>query len=234
MVIIDEKDIGKTKEELLMDLIAEWLGERIPLDKIVYGLPEELDQRPDLPYDPNTFVPARVDIRYDDRYSEQGSGFMYRRRSIVEHLAGCDLSTITPLKLPFTIHDLIDQINKCVPYPIDKDDLVNHKYETKEDYENGIHIQAHPHSYLWMDGEKVKIDDRWIDGIPLLKNTRLNGFFKWKPVDAVAFAAAAAQAAVSRERSGRLAAARNRVADRLDQSRQEQGLRPQRNHHRVK
>lgn len=232
MVIIDEKDIGKTKEELLMDLISEWLGERIPLDKIKYGLPEELDQRPDLPYDPNTFVPAKVNIQYDERYSEMGSGFMYRRRSIVEHLAGCDLSTITPLKLPFSIHDLIEQINKCVPYPIDKDDLVDYKYETKEDYENGIRIQAHPHSYLWMDGETVKIDDRWIDGIPLLTVTRLIGFFKWTPVDAVAFASAQAAAAVAQERSGRLAAARLRVADRLDQSRLDKGLRLTKNPNR--
>lgn len=219
MVIIDENDIGKTKEELLMDLIAEWLGERIPLDKVKYGQPQALDQRPDLKFDPNTFIPARVDVRYDGRYDTSGSGFMYRRRSIVDHLEGCDLTTITPLTLPFSIWDLIDQINKCVPYPIDKYDLVNHVYETKEDYANGIHIEADPHSWLWMDGEKTKIDDRWIDGLPLLTNTRLNGFYKWAEEDPEAANLVVLQARVAQNNIDRLAEAKARIAARAEKAR---------------
>lgn len=206
MVIIDQDDIGKTRDELLMDLVAEYLGFRIPLDKIVFGNPQELDQRPDLSFDPNTFIPARVDTAYDDRYSEAGSGFMYRRRSIVEHASGCDFSKVAPTTLPFTTHDLIDQFNKCLPYPIDESDIVLIEYKTKEDYEKGVEFKADPHSLFWTDGEKINIDDRWITGEPIITVTDLPGFFKWKPDSQ--------EALFNRRANDAIAAARARVEER--------------------
>ena len=64
-VIIDENDIGKTNIELLTDLIYETNKLRIPEDKIKYGLPMDLDTRPDNLYDHNTFVPFKIDPDYN-------------------------------------------------------------------------------------------------------------------------------------------------------------------------
>ncbi len=220
MVIIDEKDMGKTREELLMDLVSEHLGFRIPIDKIVFGQPTELDQRPDLKFDPNTFISARVDIRYDDRFSLDGSGFMYRRRSIVEHAAGCDFSTVSPMTLPFTTYDLIEQFNRCLPYPIDQSDIVFVEYKTKEDYAGGVSFKAAPHSLFWIDGEKIQIDDRWITGDPVLAQTELPGFYKWTPPTGPS-----AQARFNASALAALTAAQTRVNQRLAANKKRAGLR---------
>lgn len=217
MVIIDEDDLGKSREELLMDLVAEYLGFRIPLDKIVFGEPEALDQRPDLEFDPNTFIPAQIDIAYDSRFSDMGSGFMYRRRSIVEHASGCDFSKVAPTKLPFTTHDLIEQFNQCLPYPIDESDVVLVEYKTKEDYEKGVTFAAAPHSLFWTDGETIQIDDRWITGEPVIVVTDLPGFFKWKPESA--------EVLFARRANERIAAARMRIEQRTIAFNEARGIR---------
>lgn len=182
MVIIDEKDIHKSKEEILMDLIYESTGQRIPLEHVKFGKPVELDARPDLKFDPNTFIPARVNPRYDNRYNSSGSGFMYRRRSIFEHIQGCSFNGVAIYSLPAKLTDLLEQINRCLPYPIAKEDVSEVEITSLEQIQKGIRFAAHPESILWCEGGIVPIDTRALEGIPLVTVTQLNGFKKWSPI----------------------------------------------------
>lgn len=180
MVVIDERDINKTREELLMDLLYEATGERIPLEHIKFGKPQELDARPDLDDDPNTFIPAKVNPRYDSRYNYKGSGFMYRRRSIYAHMRGCVFDGITPTHLPFKVSDLLDQINHCLPYPIKKEDIVDYEYTSLEQLKgNTIRLQAHPESLIWCEGGEIPIDKRILTNEPIVSVFLLDGFKEW-------------------------------------------------------
>lgn len=181
MVVIDEKDVGKTEEQVLMDLIYEGTGQRIPLDKVKFGKPREVDQRKDLDLDANTFIPARVDATYDARYAGPGSGFMYRRRNIDNHSAGADFNNIAPMALPFKITDILDQINDCLPYPIEARDVIDYEYKTLAEVEDkGVRLDANPDSLLWIKGVGFFVNTTYINGAPLIGNATLDGFNEWQ------------------------------------------------------
>ena len=181
-VIIDRHDVGKTTEDLLRDLLYESTGARIPGDKIVYGKPRELKQRPTYKYDPNTFIPVIVDIVYDTRFRTTGDGFMYRRRSIIEHCANVDFTSIKPDFFPFRISDILDQINSYLEYPIAMDDLVEYEYSSVEQWSSGVLLMARDDSYLWTDGQTVMIDTSSVNQNNLLTNYTLDGFNIYQPV----------------------------------------------------
>jgi hypothetical protein len=180
MVVIDENDVGKSREQVLMDLIYESTGQRIPLEKVKFSKPLEVDQRRDLATDPNTFIPCQVDQQYDDRYWAQGSGFMYRRRSIFDHTVGIDLNSVRPSVLPFKISDVLDQINDVVPYTIQVSDIIDYEYTTLEQVLEGITLQAHPESLLWMRGRTFQVDTGALTGDLLIQETDLDGFTEYQ------------------------------------------------------
>lgn len=183
MIVIDEKDISKQQEEVLLDLIYEATGQRIPLSKIKFGLPDSVDPRKDLDLDHNTFISAYVDPSYDSRYWKDGSGFLYRRRVISEHTLDVDFSNVQPLTLPFNITDVLDQINTRMLYPIHQNDIVDYEYKSLEDVvQKGIHLKANPHSLLWIGGMHIHVNVSKIDGNdPLISNINIDGFNEWHP-----------------------------------------------------
>ena len=179
MVVIDEHDVGKTKTEVLMDLIYEATGRRIPLDKVKFGRPREVDVRKDLIYDPNTFIPMRVDPGYDNRYNTPETGVLYRRRSLKDHLKDVDFSKVYVVQYPVRVSDLLDQINTQLKYPISEGDVQEFQYDTPEQIEKfGLYIMADPDSVLWFDGGPMMGVD--VDGRPkLITVTHLLGFYKY-------------------------------------------------------
>lgn len=179
MVIIDEHDVGKSREEVLLYLVYEATGQVIPLDKIVFGKPQEVDPRKDLDLDPNTFIPAQVVVEYDERYWIQGSGFLYRRRNIINHIEPVDLSKVQPQALPFKMTDLLDQINAILPYPIKADDMIDYEYKTLDEVKAGVRLQAHPESLLWISGASFLVDTTVLEGGPLIKLPHIDGFHEW-------------------------------------------------------
>lgn len=181
MVIIDEHDVGKSREQLLMDLIYETNGARIPLDKIRFGKPREVDPRIDLDDDPNTFIPAVINPEYDNRFPPSEGGFMYRRRSLALYVEDKDFSAITPLYLPFKISDLLEEINSVLPYGFQIEELVDHEYTTVEQVEKGIVIEARKDAYIWFSKVKAFINTSKISGGPLISNVWLNGFNAYEP-----------------------------------------------------
>lgn len=180
-VIIDDNDNGKSREALLMDLIYESNGIRVPLDKIKFGIPREVDQRKDLDNDPNTFIPVKVNNQYDNRFALGTSGIMYRRRSIAKHIAGIDLAVITPLFLPFKVSDLLEQINTLVPYEFQVEEIENYEYRTLAEVEAGVKLVAKKQAYLWFEGATFNVNTTKISGAPLIANKTLNGFKVYEP-----------------------------------------------------
>ena len=176
MVVIDEHDVGKSREELLMDLIYETNGQRIPLDKIKFGIPREVDQRPDLDFDANTFIPVEIDSAYDDRFGNGIGGIMYRRHDLGAYTKDVDLTVVMPLFLPFTIQDILEQVNALLPYPIAPEEVINYEYKTMEQVNFGVTLKARADAYIWFHGVHFKVDTTQLEGAPLIQNTVLNGF----------------------------------------------------------
>lgn len=179
MVTIDNDDLGKTRFQVLMDLIYESNGFRFPLDKITFKAPSELDKRKDLEFDPNTFIPARVNPRYDARFATPQSGIMYRRRSLPKHIEGINFKVITPMFLPFKISDVLDQINEIVPYEFQIEEIVDYEYKTLDEARAGIRLQARPESVLWFAGKSFMINTKAIGGGVLIENPELDGFHEY-------------------------------------------------------
>lgn len=178
MVVIDEHDLGKTKIQVLMDLIYESTGLRIPEHRIKYGKPVALDQRPDLDLDPNTYIPVKIDQVYDYHLSEQ-AGFMYRRRSLKEHLHGVTLNLSFP-RFPITLHELIlEVINPQLKYPLNCSDFID--YEITDPETDHLKIVAHPESLLWYgDGGDIPIEPPGNQFLILVENPFLTGFYPYQ------------------------------------------------------
>lgn len=144
-VVIDEHDIGKTKIQLLTDLLYETNGLRVPEDRIKYGDPQPLDARPDLLWDPNTFIPFRIDPTYDDRYS-RNAGFMYRRLDLKDYVGSHDFQ-VQITHFPFRISEVLDQINAQLPFPLDLNDIVDYEFSAPNTVK--FDLVANPKSVLW-------------------------------------------------------------------------------------
>ena len=182
MVVIDENDVGKAREDVLIDLIYEATGQRIPLSKVTFGVPTEVDPRKDVEFDHNTFIPARIDPQYDSRYWKEGSGFLYRRRNINDDFGNIDFSDAQPVTLPFRISDILEQINTHLRYPIREDDIVDYEYTSLQEVdEKGVHLKAHPHSMLWVGGLWINVNTERIGGGPLINVLEVDGFNQWFP-----------------------------------------------------
>ncbi len=184
MVVIDEHDLGKTRKEVLMDLIYEATGRRIPLDKVVFGKPLEVDVRKDLRLDPNTFIPMRIDMGYDARFNTAESGVLYRRRDLADHVKDIEASQIIVDKLPVKVSDLIEQINDQLTYPVLACEVLDYQYDTVEQLvKYGLILRANPDSVLWYNGGAINgIDTGNVDGTkpPLVVNPYLMGFYKYQ------------------------------------------------------
>lgn len=173
MVVIDEHDIGKTKIQILMDLLYESTGLRTPEDKIQYGHPKALDARPEVLDDPNTFIPVRIDQNYDDRLSRQ-SGFLYRRRDIGTHFKDRPIQLSFP-RFPITLHEIIlEQMNPQLSYPLDVTDFIDYKITDPET--DTLKIVAHPESFIWCNQGVMAIEPPSEEFFVLVANPWLDGF----------------------------------------------------------
>lgn len=178
MVVIDEHDIGKSKLDLLTDLIYESYGRRIPLDKVKYGHPQELDVRPDILDDPNTFIPATIDINYCGNRSPD-AGFMYRRRTLKEYFDDNPVN-VAITTFPISIRQLlVDQINPQLPFPIDPLDI---KDDQVTDPTLGtIRIRPVSDSFIWCTNFDLTVTPLDPDYFKLVTIQSLNGFNEYVP-----------------------------------------------------
>lgn len=175
MVILDHNDVGKDKLEILTDLLYETNGDRIPLSKVKYGLPEEMDTRPDIKTDHNTMIPLKVQQDYSTLY-ENAAGLLYRRVELVDYLAHLEPGDIEfhSNVFPVQLCEILPQINAQLEYPIDCHDVLSHPIEHSGVQD--IVIQAEPHSLIWTGQAKISVTVINDSLVPLYTTVALRGF----------------------------------------------------------
>lgn len=176
MVVIDHRDIGKSKLELLTDLLYESNGDRIPLSKVRYGFPVEADTRPDIKTDHNTFIPLKVDQDYSTLYEKGKSGLLYRRIEIADHLESVQdvVFEFHSATFPVRLCDILPQINAQLEYPLDCGDVVSYSIEGPG--EQTVVIKMNPRSYLWTGRSTIKVNVINDNLIPLYNVSAIRGF----------------------------------------------------------
>jgi hypothetical protein len=172
MVIIDEHDLGKTRSQILLDLLYEALGVRLEETWYTKGIPKALDSTPTNPWDANTYM----DIQYAPYYKEVKSqqAVMYRRRDIGEHLAQYAFH-LTYTRFPTTTSQIVeDLINPHLNFTLLDEDLT---IETIDDpTSQQIVIKANPESLIWCGQAKIDIDVPGDEFFVLAQVTVLGGF----------------------------------------------------------
>lgn len=176
-VVIDENDIGKTKIELLTDLLYESTRRRIPEEHIKYGDPQALDQRPDRKWDSNTFIPFKIDADYDDRFSRNNTGFMYRRRDLSDYLADYSF-TIEVDHFPFRISEYLGEINSFLPFPLDAAEILD--YEFNDRTKTTFDLIADPKSLIWTGRAKITLEPLNPVFFKLVPMPFIPGFFQYQ------------------------------------------------------
>ena len=172
-VIINIADAGKSIVQLLTDLIFESEGIRYPESKVKYGSVQVLDARPEVLDDPNTFLPFSTKSDFDDRYV-QGGGLLYRRRELASHFTNVGPIHIYTPHLTFKIHDVLDQINLNLSYPLTPDDVLNTTINAAT--ATRLELISNPLSYIWINKASTAMVIHTEEKINLLTQVDLNGF----------------------------------------------------------
>ena len=178
-VIINIADAGKSIIQLLTDLIFESEGIRYPESKVKYGDVQVLDARPEVLTDPNTFVPFWTNSDFDDRYV-QGAGLLYRRHELSSHFQNVGTIHIYTQHFTFKIHDVLDQINLYLSYPLTPADVLNTTVDATTATQ--LELTANPLSYIWINGASTPLVVHAEDKLSLLSQTDLDGFRIYTPV----------------------------------------------------
>lgn len=138
--------------------------------------PIELDIRPDILDDQNTYIKALVDKDVDYRLDPSNTGYLYRRLPLAA-LRNSTGHQIVPPALPFKTYDILDQINLQLETQLTENDLENLEYTSLEEL---LTIQAKPTSKVWIGWRNIDVDGAG----PKLKFfdlVLLDGFFAWSP-----------------------------------------------------
>lgn len=159
-------DYNKPAKDILLDLIFFSNGIRFRSDIVSFGLPQVLDQRPDIDSDANTFIPLSVNPDYDDRY-EGNSGLLYRRGTL-EDVVPREEGLVTTPDYPFTTIDLLPAINAHYGTQIESTDIIDQTYVSAAD---PLNVVFDPHALVWQGTSVVNLQ--------MMAVTSLNGFFEY-------------------------------------------------------
>ena len=165
--------------EILLDLISIY-NQRYRLEphQVQFGDPQDLDTRPDILDDTNSFIPAVVDSNVDSRLVPDNTGFLYARLplGILKKDKEYD---IDPLPVPFSTYQILDQINDQYACQLTEDDLEDTVYTSMDDWFN---IYAKPTSKVWIGKRRIDVVG---DGpkYVLFPQTFLTGFTAWDSED---------------------------------------------------
>lgn len=146
-------DFDRPEDEILCDLVYVTNKYKLPPPMVVFGTPQELDQRPDIEDDPNAYIPAKVNPKFDFRLVPRETGFLYHRIPLAA-LRVVDDSVITPLAIPFKTYDILDAINQQLGVQLTENDLENTEYTTMDD---DFIITAKPTSKIWTGWRYINV-----------------------------------------------------------------------------
>lgn len=152
MVLSIKRNYNKSTKELALEQIAISTGYRIPASKVIFNVPKALDIFPGIKTDENTYIDAKVQSGYVPT-SDGNAGFLYRREDLGV-LDAVDDFVITPPDYPYTLLDILPQINAYLGTQLGKDDVVN---STHYDNAEGLILRASPQSLMWVGTKTLSV-----------------------------------------------------------------------------
>jgi hypothetical protein len=146
-------DFDRPETDILCDLVYVTNKYKLPPPMVSFGTPMELDQRPDIEDDPNSYIPAVVNPKFDYRMFVTETGFLYHRIPLAA-LRVQDDSVIQPLAIPFKTYDILAAINQQLGVQLSENDLENTEYTTMDD---DFIITAKPTSKIWTGWRYINV-----------------------------------------------------------------------------
>ena len=146
-------DFNRPETETLCDLIYVSNKYKLPPSMVVFGTPQALDQRPDIEDDPNSYISAKIQQKFDYRMVPKVTGFLYHRIPLAA-LRVVDGTTIVPPAIPFKTYDILDQINRQLGVQLSQNDLENTEYTTMD---ADFVITAKPTSRIWTGWRYINV-----------------------------------------------------------------------------
>ena len=177
--LILQYQLNRPGIEILLDLISIYnQGYRLEPHQVEFGDPQDLDTRPDILDDTNSFIPAEVDASVDSRLVPGNTGFLYARLPLGVLKKDKEYD-IDPLPVPFSTYQILDQINDQYNTQLTEDDLEDTEYVSMDDW---FYIHAKPSSKVWIGTKRIDVVG---DGpkFVLFVQSFLNGFTAYDPLD---------------------------------------------------
>lgn len=152
------KGLHRTSLEIALDLIFATTEIEFPADKVIFGIPQAIDVRPDIDTDPNTYIPVKwVADGFDYRYNPPADEGVLSNRIPLTLLTPLEeIEFKEPIAFKFTIHSILDKINAKLNAQLTKDDVVDIAYEGNNDF---IIVRASYKSLVWISELQI-----WFDG----------------------------------------------------------------------
>lgn len=169
-LLLDRKDVNRPAKLIALDMIRVATGYAIRPNKIKLVKAEELDQRPDLPCDENSFVQVVIDTTEDTRFAGE-TGFAYRRLTLDE-VARANEIKIDGITQPFKVEDILAQINEQLETQFTLEDL-NNDIEYDPEAEE-FRLYANPGSFAFVGNTLFSLGEP--EKLNLLSVTELVGF----------------------------------------------------------
>lgn len=166
-------DFNRPAEEVLIDLIYMSTKYRINKHHIKFGIPQELDQRPDIDDDENTFISIAIDPAYDDRFSG-ANGVMYRRLPFDSLEVKVEMN-IRIDHYPFYPAELLSQFNVKYGLQLTIADIDNTEHKTLD---VPFVMKISPTSLIWFGSIDPGLTYGGLDLAGLVLNKKLNGYDK--------------------------------------------------------
>lgn len=155
---VKARGLGRPSEALALDLINYFNQTTLDTFDFSYGRTGVVDQRPEILDDQDTFVPVVVDLSQDSHYTPHNDfrqdGFLYKRLSIEELVAGRALSVIAPAPT-YTTWDLLGQLNHQLQSQLSHRDVVD-AHHSATDAQVLVRIAAD--SLAWTGEFAVNVD----------------------------------------------------------------------------
>ena len=150
--LIEEGDLNRPSREIASDLIFIANGFRFPIDEVHFGIPQMLDQRPDLNEDANSFIPADVAYEVDDRFPGT-TGFLYTRIDINALVQEAE-TLVAPQQYPFRVHHLLPQLRLFFNTQWDETDIEDEVVVLPV---SELIIRCKPGSLAWIGSRRINV-----------------------------------------------------------------------------
>lgn len=151
--LIRTYNFDRPETEVLCDLIYVANKYELVPAMVTFGTLKELDPRPEIEDDTNTYITATVKSTFDYRLKPSTTGFLYTRIP-VGMLIVKDNRVIIPPAIPFKTLDILDQINRQLGTRMLPSDVENIVYTTMDD---DFVLQMKPTCRTYIGSRKLQV-----------------------------------------------------------------------------